>query len=207
MELRIHMDAEVKCDGEDCGRLERVVLDPARRIVTHLVVRLHDGERRVVGTELIAEAHADWIHLHLSCERLREMPPYLETDFCLPSPDWAPPHGYAQCDVLWPGGHALDPVWDPARAPLSVEHHNVPASELEVSGGERVFCQDRECGRVADLVMDPVTDRAQGFVIRRGFLFARDVEVPMGWIESVDEAGVHLKMTAEQLEALAKHFP
>ncbi|MBO9541658.1 PRC-barrel domain-containing protein [bacterium] len=204
---RIRMNAEVKCDGEDCGHIDRVVIDPAHRMVTHLVIRLHDGERKVVPSTAIAEAHEDWIHLGVDCPTLKAFPPYSETDFSLPSAEWGPPTGYKHADILWPSHYAQTLSWNISPGPLPIEHVNVPPDEAIVSAGDRVFCTDKQCGHVADLLFDPDTEKALGFVVRRGFLFARDVAIPMGWIDHVEADGIHLKMTAEQVEELAENFP
>lgn len=204
---RIRMKAAIKCDDAECGHLERVVIDPQHRQVTHLVIHTTDGDLKVIPASLIAEAHYDWIHVRLTCEALAAAPPYSEVDFFLPSEDWTPPGELHHADILWPSdaAKAFAPFHTPG--PLLVEHVNVPPDDAVVTKGDRVFCSDRECGNVADVVMDPDTDKALGFVVARGFLFKRDVEVPLGWIDRVEADGVHLKMTAEQVEELSKHFP
>lgn len=204
---RIRMNAEVKCDDEDCGHIDKVVIDPTHRRVTHLVIRLHDGTRKIVPSTTIAEAHEDWIHLGMGCQALRAAPPFSETDYSLPSSDWGPPEGYRHTDILWPSDYAATLTSDISPGPLPIEHVNVAPGEEVVSAGDRVFCTDKECGNVADLLFDPDTEKALGFVVRRGFLFARDVAIPMGWIDHIEQDGVHLKMTAQQVEELAEYFP
>lgn len=204
---RIRLNAEVKCDGVDCGHIEKVVIDPENREVTHLVVCLNDGERKVVPSTAIAEAHEDWIHLGMDCAAIEASPPFSVTDFSLPSAEWGPPTGYQHADILWPSHYAQTLTWDISPGPLPIEHLNVPPDEEIVSAGDRVFCTDRQCGHVADLLFDPDTEKALGFVVKRGFLFVRDVAIPMGWIDRVEEDGVHLKMTSEQVAELAEYFP
>lgn len=205
---RIRMDAGIKCHADaECGHLERVVIDPERRVVTHLVVKLRHGHRVVVPAATIAEAHAEWLHLDMSEAALEAAPPYTETDYSLPSSDWTVPDGLKHTDILWPSHWAKSLTHDLSSGPQPIEHVNVSAEEMDVAKGARVFCTDRECGRIEDVVMDPGDEKVQGFVVRRGFLFARDVAIPMGWIARVDTDGVHLKMTSRQVEELAKNFP
>ncbi|HEY9854517.1 MAG TPA: PRC-barrel domain-containing protein [Stenomitos sp.] len=208
---RIRIKAAIKCEDAECGHLERVVIEPVHRQVTHLVVHTPQGNYRVIPASLVSEAHYDWIHVRLTCEALEAAPPYSEVDFSLPSAEWSPPGDLQHADVLWPSDYAanvgatLSPFH--TQAPLRIEHVNVPPNEAIVSEGDRVFCADRECGHVADVVMDPDSEKALGFVVRRGFLFKRDVEIPLGWIDHVEADGIHLKMTAEQVEELAENFP
>lgn len=204
---RIRMKAAIKCEEAECGHLERVVIDPLHRQVTHLVIQTTGGDLRVVPASVIAEAHHDWIHVRLTGEALSMAPRFSEVDFSLPSAEWSPPGDLGHADILWPSDHAPTLTEDVSPGPLRVEHRNVPSGEAVVSAGDRVFCSDKECGRIADVVMDPDTDKALGFVVRRGFLFRRDVEIPLGWIDRVADDGVHLKMTAQQVEELAEHFP
>lgn len=204
---RIRMKAAIKCGETECGHLERVVIDPENRRLTHLVVQTRGGEWRVIPASAIAEAHYDWIHVRLTCEALETAPAFAEVDFSLPSAEWRPPGELSHADILWPSDYARTLTQDLSPGPLPVEHVNVPPTEAMVASGDRVFCSDHECGRIADLVMDPDSDKALAFVVRRGFLFKRDVEIPMGWIDRVAPDGVHLKMTAQQVEELAQHFP
>lgn len=204
---RIHMKAAIKCEGAECGHLERVVIDPVHRQVTHLVIHTAAGDLRVIPAVLISEAHYDWIHLRLTCEALAAAPPFEEVDFSLPSAEWVPPGNLGHADVLWPSHYASTLTHDISPGPLPIEHVNVPPDEATIAAGDRVFCTDHECGRIADLVMDPDSDKALAFVVRRGFLFKRDVAIPLGWIDRVEADGIHLKMTAEQVEELAQHFP
>lgn len=207
METRIRMNAEIKCDDADCGWLDRVVVDPVKRLITHLVVRLHDGVRHVVPESAIAEIHLEWIKLSLTCAEVRTMPPFSVTDYSLPSADWSPLVGFTHADVLWPSDYAPTLTADISPGPLPVEHHATPPGEWEVTKGMRVFCADRECGRIEDVILDPEAGKAHGFVVRRGFLFTRDVAIPMGWVAGMDADGLHLKMTARQVEELATYFP
>jgi hypothetical protein len=168
---------------------------------------LNDGERKIVPSTAIAEAHEDWIHLAMDCQTLKAAPPFAETDFSLPSSEWPAPAGIRHVDILWPSDYARTLTSDISPGPLPIEHVNVPPNEAIVSAGDRVFCTDKECGHVADLLFDPDTEKAMGFVVKRGFLFARDVAIPMGWIDHVEADGIHLKMTAEQVTELAEYFP
>ena len=205
--VRVHIDAEVKCTDQEGGRVARVIIDPSMRKVTHWVVRLLNGDLRVVGSDSLVESHPGWIKLNLRYAQLQEAPLFVITDYSLPSAEWGPPYGYRHADVLWLSDKAKFMSWDLSPGPLPIEHDALAPSERQVAEGSRVHCRDRECGRISEVVWNPETRKALGFVVRRGFLFHRDVSIPMGWIERIDESGVYLKMTAKQVEELAQHFP
>lgn len=205
--VRVRIDADVKCTDRDGGQVDRVIIDPQRRRITHWVIRLNSGERVVIETSRIAEAQKDWIKLDMSYEELRAAPLFLFTDYSLPSAEWSPMEGYRHADVLWPSHQAKYLNSDLSPGPLPIEHEAITPEEREVAEGSRVHCRDRECGRVSEVLLSPETQKALGFIIRRGFLFHRDVSIPMGWIERIDSEGVHLKMTSKQVDELAQHFP
>jgi len=207
MEQRIRLNAEVKCDDGDAGWLDRLVVDPTHRRVTHLVVRLHDGSRKVVPESALAETHLEWLKLGMDRATLQAQPDFVTTDYLLPSSEWEPPAGYTHADLLWPSHQAPTITEDVSPGPLPIEHHLVLPGEWEVTRGMRVFCSDKECGTVAEVLMDPENGKAHGFLVRRGFLFLRDVAIPMGWIAGLGADGLHLKMTARQVEELAREFP
>lgn len=205
--VRVRIDAEVKCKDRDGGRVDRVIIDPVRRRITHWVIRLPQGERVVIETPAIAEAHQEWLKLDLSYDELRAAPLFLFTDYSLPSAEWSPLEGYRHADVLWPSHQAKYLNSDLSPGPLPIEHEALSPDEREVAEGSRVHCRDRECGRISEVLLSPETQKALGFVVRQGFLFHRDVSIPMGWIERIDAEGVHLKMTSKQVDELAQHFP
>jgi uncharacterized protein YrrD len=65
-------------------------------------------------------------------------------------------------------------------------------------GGEKL-------GEVHRLVFDVETARPTMLVIRKGFLFTEDVEVPVGLISSVDDDVVYLDVRHDELERHLHH--
>lgn len=205
MQTRIGLHAEIHCDGGQGGHLEGVVLDPERRRVVHLVIRAPDGHRHVVAPAAIAEAHRGELKLALTVSELLATPRFLERDLSPPAAP-APPAPLDRAEVLHPveADRSVVPL---GEQPQPVEHVAVPPGMIALVAGETVHCTDMACGHLAEVVLDPATAHAEGMLVRRGFLWAQDVELPLGWLDHVDEAGVHLKMSAHQVTELARYFP
>ena len=70
-------------DGEEVGTIDRVVIEPESKEVTHVVVR--QGwlftEDKVLATDLIEQATADQVRLRADVEHLDELPQFEETHY------------------------------------------------------------------------------------------------------------------------------
>ncbi|MBC7224309.1 MAG: PRC-barrel domain-containing protein [Anaerolineae bacterium] len=72
---------------------------------------------------------------------------------------------------------------------------------LDWKVGSPVFCTDGKAGRLAYVVVDEDDEVVTGLIVRHGVLLARDVVVPVHWVQRVDEEGIHLNATLKELEA------
>src|SRR6266545_4349468 len=70
-------------DGRDVGRIDRVVLDPKTKEVTHIVVRkgFLFTEDKIVPLSLIASALEDQVRLRPDAGDLGALPPFEETHY------------------------------------------------------------------------------------------------------------------------------
>jgi sporulation protein YlmC with PRC-barrel domain len=196
----LRFDAEVRCLDGRCGRLRRVVLDPRSGSVTHLVIRLGDGRDVVMPMAMVGHITPEAIALKVASDDLKDLPDYLSTDFCLPTSNLVHPFGEGCALMPLPDLGVFNP------GPLPIEHHHIPAGEMELQEGLPVLCSDGECGRIDQILVNPDHDHATGFVVRKGFLFTHDVSVPLSWVRAVDHDGVHLKTSREQLSKLERYW-
>lgn len=192
----LRFDAPVRCLDGACARLQRVVLNPEGGEVSHLIVRIADGRDVVLPMAMVEQIGPEGLALDVASEELKGLPDYVATDFCLPSGETE------GCVILsLPDLGVFNP------GPLPVEHRQVPPGEVALKPGERVLCSDGVCGRVDQILVDPADDRATGFVVRKGFFFAHDVSIPLSWVRAVDDEGVHLKASRDQLDKLERYWP
>jgi hypothetical protein len=214
--------AEVCCADGPCGRLRRVVLDPAARRLTHLVVG-YDGEDdtaaladRLVPVAL-AEVDGGAVTLRLSRTELAALELAEEEHFVAAEPgEWGYEEGEAMAFPYYrvadhaPGleaatgaGGVVMPGLDHDR---SVVYDRVPLGEVEIRRGAEVLASDGRIGRVEGLAVD--ASGADGasvthVLLQHGHLWGkRDVAVPIGAVDEVLDDQVLLRLSKDQVRDL-----
>ena len=81
--MDIPVDVEVHCSDGLCGRSTYVLLDPAHKEVTHLVVKEAESPHteRVVPIEAVSDTAPDVILLRCTRDELGEMDPFIRTEY------------------------------------------------------------------------------------------------------------------------------
>ena len=198
--------AAVACNDGVCGKLNRVVVDPAARVLTHLVVepknRLQLG--RLVPISLVDEA-AKGIRLRCSLREFDALEDAEETRFLTEASEQL---GYGADEIFaWPyyglgagmggmGGMGVE------SAPQFV-YDRVPVGEVEVRRGEHVHASDGNIGRVEGLVIDPADHRVTHVLLERGHLWGRkEIAIPISAVTGVTTEGVCLNMTKSEVRRL-----
>jgi sporulation protein YlmC with PRC-barrel domain len=218
------MGAEVFCSDGACGELKRVVIDPAARAVTHLVVepKYRKGHGRLVPLELVDDTTSE-IRLRCTKAEFGKLDPAEETDF-RPGSAYPGDPGYGSEQGLgaqYPLGLSLQaPFYElnrdlgdgtgvsssagPGRGHTmrEITYDSVPAGEVEVRRGEHVRATDGEIGRVAGLVIDPGNHEVTHVLLQEGHLWgSKEVTIPIGAVTGVED-GVQLSLTKKQVEEL-----
>jgi uncharacterized protein YrrD len=221
MELHIRSNAKVvTADGQEAGRVDRVVLAPQTNEVTHLVVRkgLLFGQDKVVPVDQIQSATDEAIGLRLTADKLADLLPFEETHYipieddsragepgsiALPRPAglyWYPP--------VAAGLPVLEP-YDAVAAStgyVAETERNVPEGTVALKKGARVVAADGvEVGGIDEVLTDSTSGQATDFVIEQGFLFKERKRVPVGWIRSVAEDEAKLAVESRLLERLSSY--
>jgi hypothetical protein len=182
-------------------------MDPATRKVTHLIVHkgVLFGRNVVVPLAHVTRVGEGELWVDLTNDELQRFPDYEETQFTDPVESWDYPLAFPMGGIIWP----LQPGWGGANpfvlAGAQVKE-NIPEEDVAIESGTSVECTDGHCGRIDRVLVDDDTKQMTGFVIRRGFLFTRDVTAPMSWIDHVDKDAVHLKLTKRQVEEMGTYF-
>ncbi|MGH9303905.1 MAG: hypothetical protein ACRDZ5_05755, partial [Acidimicrobiales bacterium] len=91
--------AQVYCEDGECGELMRVVVDPIKRAITHLVVEQRHSREvgRLVPIDLVETATEQELRLRCTREKLEALEPAEETKFIqAPGGQW----GYGQRQML-----------------------------------------------------------------------------------------------------------
>lgn len=203
-------------DQKELGVIDRVVIDPQSKEVTHIVVRKGwlFTEDKVVPASLIDMAIADRVQLRAGVQNFDDLAPFEETYYVTPgdterdvSPDryarplyWNPPIGAA-----WTGfyggyyGYPLAPY-------VAFTEQNIPEGTVGLKEGARVISVDGEnVGNVERVFTNEELNRATHLLVAEGWLFKEKRLVPVDWISGVDEDEIRLSVTARTLENVPEY--
>ncbi|HTX62692.1 MAG TPA: hypothetical protein VMD28_03585 [Acidimicrobiales bacterium] len=196
--------AAVSCRDGGCGELVRVVIDPGKNAVTHLVVRPthRSGAGTLVPVELVESASSHEIRLRCTLERFGTLDSAEETDVT-PGFDPAgtssglPMFGFRGSGLRGTAGVGL--VGPLRIKPHGVVEDNIPAGEGEVSGGQHVHALDGPIGHVLGLVVDS-GGQVTHVLLGEGHLWGKkEVAIPVSAVKTVADDGVYLSLTKKQL--------
>jgi sporulation protein YlmC with PRC-barrel domain len=196
--MLLQLGIPVRCTDGPCGELGDVVIDPATRRVTHLVVEPHHGHAlaRLVPIEQAdvdpsGEANsAPSLSLRCTSDELHLLTQVEES---------------AYVGVALPGdGHtdlSANPGWDDPH--VLIPYDTVPSGEAEIRRRSAVTSADgHHLGHVDALVVDAghkltelVFERRRGWAVRR-------VTIPIDAIARVEADSVTLNLTKAAVRAL-----
>lgn len=210
MELKEGMSV-VTPGGEEVGRVNRFVLDPASNEVTHIVIQ--QGwllpEDKVVPFEMITVGERDRLVLSEEVGDFDRLPAFEETSFIRADDDspnppatvipYAPAYYWYPARVLTVPGSGMGYYpWMPTETKRNIPENSIPLRE-----GTDVISSDGEhVGDVERLIVAPDSNQATHFLISQGLFFKDRKMVPAHWVKTVEEHKVHLVVPARLLERL-----
>jgi hypothetical protein len=191
--------APVRCEDGPCGELSRVVVDPIKRAVAHLVVEPHHRHAlaRLVPTAMV-DADRGELRLRCTLAMFHALQYAEETEF-LP-PDRSMTIAHPGAGTFLPGTMVW-PYWAPTRTMARQEQ--VPLGEVEIRRGEHIHADDGTIGSVKGLVVDPAEQHVTHVLIQEGHLWgAKDVAIPISAVTSIDREGVHVSLSKRAIADL-----
>jgi sporulation protein YlmC with PRC-barrel domain len=186
------------------GEVLAVVVDPAARTVTHLVVEPHGraGLARLVPLELAELADAEPGPIPLRCteaefmslepaeETLAEFVPGYPDPVQLLPPGWRDTGGPTA-----DGGTIL-------RIPEKETVDIVPPGEVEERRGDHVHASDGDVGHLRGLRIDPGSRRVTHVLVRDGHVWDhQEVDIPAEMVAGYGD-GIRLSVTRQQVRDL-----
>lgn len=202
-------------DDKQVGQVDRVVLDPRTKEVTHIIVRKgwFFTEDKVVPVEMIAEATEAKVRLRSDISNLEALPDFEETHYIAideaelarssrPVTYASPLYWYPPALPLGGYPYATYPGYPIPPYVTEVEQH-IPEGTVALKEGAKVVAADGEhVGNIEELVTDSSTGRVTHVVISQGLLLKERKLVPSNWIDTVDEDEVHLGVRSGTLGSL-----
>jgi uncharacterized protein YrrD len=204
----------VTADGQMVGQVDRVVMDPHTKEVTHVVVRkgLLFTEDKVVPMDLISSVVDDQVLLREDAGDLEGLPDYEETSYT-PLDEYeqaqAPAETYVPPVYWYPGtGWGAYPVGYLGLQYVARTKENIPEGTVALEEGAKVISADgQHVGNVEQVLTDPQADRATHFVISQGMLLKTRKLLPTAWISRLARDEVHLAVGSHLLETLPEYHP
>ncbi len=169
-------------EGKEVGHIDRVVIDPKTKGVTHIVIRkgLLFTQDKVVSEKFVVTGKGDRITLRIKADKLNDLPDYEETNYvALNEEELArtekTPIFYAPVNYWYPPYPEMV-VAPYVQLPYDVETHlNIPKGTVAVKEGAKVITRDEQhVGNVEQVLTSAKTDRVTHFMIAKGMLLKED---------------------------------
>jgi uncharacterized protein YrrD len=218
--MKVELGAKVStADGKEIGTIEKLILDPDGGDVHAVVVRKGLLFGRDVEVELddLAAGQDGSVRVRYAERELDRLETFREGSYTTPperSTEYASGYGYPAASLLWPsswsGPVSGEPYGHDAIGAVGDEvaslHRQQDLGNAVIEEGSTVKSRNGEkLGEVHKLVFDAESGRPTMLVIRKGFLFTEDVEVPVRLISSVDDDVVYLDARHDEIEQYLRH--
>jgi uncharacterized protein YrrD len=209
--------------GEKVGTVEKIVLDTRNKSISKFIV--HHGamshrDDKLVDVEMVTRDDAEGVYLDLPKTEFNELPAYIEqeyvvathndvTDFPMVTPGAVGGGSYLIGNPAVAGETYQETVNDtffaPASpvAPIVETRSNVRDIDVVIDKGTDVVGSDGEkIGTVHDVVYGD--DGALiGFVVQKGWLFKKDMRVPVDLVAETGESEIRLNVPGAEAEMRA----
>lgn len=210
--MQIKQGAKViTSDNKDVGRVDRVVIDPSTREITHVVVRqgwLFTTDK-VLPIQWVSDTVEDTMRLRALDDDLQGLPDFEEDRYVSieDSNRSGEPHdgAFARPYFYYPYGLGMINTPYPFdELGVKVEHgRNIPNRTVALKEGANVIAADGEhVGDVERIVSQGKSDVATYIVISKGLLFKERKVVPNSWVKDVEDEKVHLLVDSDVVSRL-----
>lgn len=207
-QVDFHIGARVLCEGEECGRVAKLVVDPYTHRVTDLIVEkgLLFKKDTVVPVDAVEEAAEDIVTLAIPKDKLGGLYAYHEKEYETPPADWKEER-YERKDLL----HRIMPGGTLPSVPLvSMLVHRaeerISPTKAVIERGLAVFGLDGKIGDVDHVLVDRESGEMKLLVVDRG-PFLEDVVIPAELISNVTSERITVNLHKEQVEDLYHYKP
>lgn len=207
-------------DGQNIGVVKHLIMDPDSGEVKILVVERgwflpEDVE---VPLDAIERGDGDALSASYTVEQVKRLPRFDETAYTSAYPEQARSFlGFPFRGALWPVAYPMNqfgaqgyPLPAPvlsgppdSELPTEVQEYLWRQDEENavISEGADVYSKDNEkIGEVHRLTFDDTTGHPLRLVVRSGWFFPEDRELPADAIASVDDGVIYLNLYRDQID-------
>ena len=205
--------------GEEVGKVNRFILDPATNEVTHVVIE--KGwllpEDKVVPFEMVSSAMGESVVLNEDVGDLEKLSPFEEMHFVRVTDDYpidltpgaSPAYRYGPSYYWYPAQPNLgfpSPGMVPYTFPAGETQRNIPDDTVPLKEGANIISSDgKHVGDVGRLFLEDNSNTVTHFLISQGILFKDRKLIPEHWVGAIEENKVHLVVPSRILERLPSY--
>lgn len=224
MKIDIGKDV-IGSDGEKVGKVDRLVLDSETHNLVKLIV--HKGmfwsEDKIVDIDLISQVDGDGnVHLSVPSDDEDTLPVFVEETHRVATDEEATSMGYGAFVgtapyapiVMAPATTGAAPgrtggEYKPGEGPffdtpqvggVLETRTNLPEDSMTIDKGTDVIGNDGDKVGEVDELMTDADGNITGFVVKAGFLFTHDVEIPMSLVDHMSGEHIALSVSADQAD-------
>ncbi|MBI5957752.1 MAG: DUF2171 domain-containing protein [Chloroflexi bacterium] len=209
--MQFKNDAKVyTSDEQEVGKIDRVVIDPITKELTHVIVRKGAlfVQDKVVPISLIDQTREDHVTLRGDMSDYESLADFEERHFIVLDNEEAPTFSleHAQPMYWYPSG--IGTGFSPyiPQKPYFVEtRRNIPEQTVAVKEGAKVISVDgKHVGDIEHLFVDSETDRVTTFLVSKGFFLKEHLFIPIAWVAEFGENEIKLAVGSRLLERQAR---
>lgn len=197
--MQIPMDVEVQCTDGPAGHTAAIIVDPASKQVTHVVVK---GKGTLMGeflvpVDMVDQATPHAVILRWSREKLAEADRF-DKAIIVDQGGISPEGG-----MMWPYAGVDDINFGSPSPSTYIQVEQVPGSEIAVHVGAHVDATDGRVGKIDEFVIDRESGTITHIILRHGHLWSKEeISVPVSAIDHIADDIVYLKLDKAGVEAL-----
>lgn len=215
--MKIHLGEPIRTlDDKDAGVIDQVILDPESASIESVVLRkgmilTHDVQ---VTVDELREDDTGHHSLRIDSAHLDELPHFDASLYTTPPPDLILNEDYLPGSALWPIGLGARPIMVPpptlgpdraVRDELVARIYQDDLTNAVVDAGSEILSRDdHKVGELERLTFSEKGGLLTSIVVRQGFLFHRETEIPSSMVDRVDDGVIYLNVDEAVVEALSR---
>jgi uncharacterized protein YrrD len=209
-DLDLNIGADIYCSDGRCGKLTHVVIEPRTQRVTDLIVEkgFLQKEDRIVPISAVKDTSDDRIEVDLCEEDYESLPGYDKKQVRVPATGQGDERYETNESLYFMGSYGSIVVSEEIvpRVEHTV-HEGVPSQADVLSAGTPVRNAHGDLGEVDHLLIDADTNQITHLVIETQGLFPDYPVVPIEDIKEIDEFGVYLPCSKDELGDYPRYTP